>query len=93
MNGFFDAVRYSCWLSIGLTIIIISPFLMSRIQSSLSLFFRLNCLTMLAGTVVLNEVVFVAALVKVVISPNFVYLQLGNVVCKWYITLPMRTPQ
>jgi hypothetical protein len=36
----------------------------------------LNCLTMLAGTVVLNEVVFVAAFVKVVVAPTlFAFLQ------------------
>lgn len=46
----------------GLTTIIISPSSAFRLQSNLSLSFRLNCLTMLAGTVVLNEVVLVAAL-------------------------------
>ncbi len=44
---------------------------------------------MLAGTVVRKEVVLVAAFVKVVISPIFVYLHLGNVMCKWYIKLPI----
>ena len=40
-----------------LTIIIIFPSLMSSDQSSLSPSFRLNCFTMLAGTVALSEVV------------------------------------
>jgi len=54
---------------IGVTTIIILPSRISRVQSNLSPFSKLNCLTMFAGTVVLREIVFGAALVRLVISP------------------------
>ena len=53
----------------GLTINIISPFLTSNIQLSLSPALRLNCLTMLIGTVVLKDMLFVFASVKDVVMP------------------------
>ena len=62
--------HYFSPLFTGLTIITISPSSARKLQSNLSLFFRLNYLAILAGTVVLSEVVLVAAFVKVVISPN-----------------------
>ena len=55
---------------IGRTIIIISPFFTSNAQSNLSPTSKLNCFTMLIGTVVLNEAFFVAAKDSVVISLN-----------------------
>jgi hypothetical protein len=48
---------------------IISPSLTVRDQSNREPSLRLNCLTMLAGTVVLRDVVLVAAFVRVVPSP------------------------
>jgi hypothetical protein len=61
---------YEGSLFMGLTTIINSPALASNDQSNLSLTLRPNCFTMLIGTVVLNDVLFVAARAKLVISPN-----------------------
>ena len=46
-----------------------SPSFASNFQLSLSFGLRLNCRTMLIGTVVLRDVLFVLAGVRVVISP------------------------